>query len=123
MSLQAYHQAATRAEAPRETEYRLFAQVTLALMDAAKLPVDDLRGRMDALDWNRRVWSVFGAECANPENKLPDALRAGIISLSIWVGRHTSAVIRNEEDISDLIEVNRMIMQGLASGAGSAAAA
>ena len=35
MSLQAYQKAATWAESPRQMEYRLFAQVTLALMEAA----------------------------------------------------------------------------------------
>ena len=121
MSLQAYHQAATRAENPRETEYRLFTQVTLALMEAAKCDPADTRGRIDALDWNRRVWSVLGDDCASPQNKLPVELRASMISLSIWVGKHTSAVIRREEEIEPLIDINRMIMQGLAaSGAGAA---
>jgi flagellar protein FlaF len=122
MSLQAYQQAATRAESPRETEYRLFAQVTLALMEAAKCEPTDIRGRIDALDWNRRVWSTLGTLCADPDNSLPESLRASIISLSIWVGKHTSAVIRRTEDIEALIEVNRMIMQGL-RGNGQAAAA
>jgi flagellar protein FlaF len=122
MSLQAYQQAATRAESPRETEYRLFAQVTLALMEAAKCEPTDIRGRIDALDWNRRVWSVLGGACSEPENALPESLRAAIISLSIWVGKHTSEVIRRKEEIEPLIEVNRMIMQGL-RGNGQAAAA
>ena len=43
-------------------------------------------------------------------------MRASIISLSIWVSKHTSAVIRREEDIEPLIEVNRMMMQGLGGG-------
>jgi flagellar protein FlaF len=122
MSLQAYQQAATRAETSRETEYRLFAQVTRALMEAAKCEPDDIRGRIDALDWNRRVWSVMGTACADPANALPEPLRASIISLSIWVSKHTSQVIRRKEDIEPLIEINRMIMQGL-SGPGHAAAA
>ncbi|CAN7177284.1 flagellar biosynthesis regulator FlaF [Phenylobacterium sp. LjRoot225] len=122
MSLQAYQQASTRAETPRETEYRLFAQVTLALMEAAKCEPTDIRGRIDALDWNRRVWSVLGTACADPENALPEALRASIISLSIWVGKHTSEVIRRTDEIEPLIEVNRMVMQGL-RGNGQAAAA
>ena len=122
MSLQAYQQAATRAESPRETEYRLFAQVTLALMEAAKCEPTDVRGRIDALDWNRRVWSVLGTACADSDNALPESLRAAIISLSIWVGKHTSEVIRRKEEIEPLIEVNRMIMQGL-RGDGRAAAA
>ena len=117
MSLQAYQQASNRAESPRETEYRLFAQVTLALMEAAKTDRSDIPGRIDALDWNRRVWMVLAGECGSPDNRLPPQLRASIISLSIWVGKHTSAVIRRREDIEPLIEVNRMIMQGLAPAA------
>ncbi|MDB5448436.1 MAG: flaF, partial [Phenylobacterium sp.] len=121
MSLQAYQQAATRAESPRETEYRLFAQVTLALMEAAKCEPADIRGRIDALDWNRRVWSVLGTACADADNALPEQLRASIISLSIWVGKHTSQVIRRQEEIEPLIDINRMVMQGL-RGPGQAAA-
>nr|MEA2797990.1 flagellar biosynthesis activator protein FlaF [Phenylobacterium sp.] len=117
MSLQAYHQAATRAESPRQTEYRLFAQVTMALMEAAKADPSDVAARIDALDWNRRVWTVLSDDCANPANGLPAPLRASIISLALWVGRHTSAVIRRREEIEPLIEVNRLIMQGLAPGA------
>ena len=123
MSLQAYQQAATRAENPRDMEYRLFAQVTRALMDAAKLDPTDLRGRMDALDWNRRLWSTLATDCGQPDNAMTPQLRASIISLSIWVGKHTSLVIRNQEDFEPLIEINRMIMQGLAAGASTSAAA
>ncbi|MFL5295377.1 MAG: flagellar biosynthesis regulator FlaF [Phenylobacterium sp.] len=122
MSLQAYQQAATRAESPRELEYRLFAQVTLALMEAAKADPNDFGARVDALDWNRRVWTVLGDDCASPGNQLPAQLRASIISLALWVGRHTSAVIRREEEIEPLIDVNRLIMQGLAPASDAAAA-
>src|SRR5690242_19412255 len=113
MSLRAYQQATARAESPREMEYRLFGQVTLALIEASKTDPSDIRGRIDALDWNRRLWSTLGADCANPDNSLPEALRASIISLSIWVNKHTSLVIRREDDIDALIDINRMIMQGL----------
>jgi flagellar biosynthesis activator protein FlaF len=117
MSLQAYQQAAQRAESGRETEYRLFGQVTRALMEAAKADPFDFRTRVDALDWNRRLWTALGTDCADPENALPEPLRASIISLSIWVQKYTSQVIRREEEIEALIDVNRIIMQGL-SGQG-----
>ena len=122
MSLQAYQQAATRAENPRDMEYRLFAQVTLALMEAAKLDRTEVAKRVDALDWNRRMWATLGADCSNPNNGLPPQLRASFISLSIWVSKHTSLVIRNQEEFEPLIEINRMIMQGLASQGAQAAA-
>jgi flagellar protein FlaF len=34
--------------------------------------------------------------------------------LSLWVGRHSSAVMRQEEGFEALIEINRIMMQGLA---------
>ena len=120
MSLQAYQQTATRAESPRELEYRLFAQVTLALMEASRADPTDMAVRIDALDWNRRVWSALATDCSLPENTLPVQLRASIISLSLWVGRHSSAIMRKEEDFEPLIEINRMIMQGLAGRADAA---
>ncbi|NEX93691.1 flagellar biosynthesis regulator FlaF [Caulobacter sp. 17J65-9] len=114
MSLQAYQRAAQRAENPREAEYRLFGQVTRALMEASKADPSDLQVRIDALDWNRRLWTTLATACEDPSNALPAALRAQFVSLSLWVSRHSSAVMRREEDFEPLIEVNRMIMQGLA---------
>ena len=114
MSLQAYKTAATRAENPRETEYRLFGQVTRALIHASTVDPSDVPTRIDALDWNRRVWSAMATDCSLPENSLAPELRASIISLSLWVGRHSSAVMRKEEDFEPLIDINRTIMQGLA---------
>ena len=123
MSVRAYQQAAQRAEPPRDLEYRLLGQVTRALMDAAELDPKDFAGRIGALDWNRRVWSALASDCASETNALPGPVRAQIISLSIWVGRHTSAVMRREAEIAPLIDVNRAIMQGLApSGVSSSAA-
>ena len=81
MSLNAYQTLQKKVETPRETEYRLFMQVTRALIEAASLPKTEIARRMDALDWNRRVWSFLASDCYDPNNGLPEQLRAGIISL------------------------------------------
>lgn len=117
MSLQAYKTASTRAETPRQAEYRLFGQVTRALMHASTLDKSQFAERMDALDWNRRLWSTLATAVSDPGNGLPQALRAQIISLSLFVSRHTSVVARGEDDFSALIDINRMIMQGLSGQA------
>lgn len=122
MSLQAYQKASARAENPREMEYRLFGQVTRALMAAAEVDVTDTATRIDALDWNRRLWSVLATDCADSANSLPIELRAQIISLSIWVNKHSSAIMRREETFEPLIEVNRIMMQGLAGNVGETTA-
>ena len=122
MSLQAYQRAAEQAEEPRQVEYRLFGLVTRALMEAAERDDKDVGGRIKALHWNRRLWTTLAADCAEPTNALPPEARAQIISLSIWVNRHTSAVMQREEQIQPLIDVNRMIMQGLSGASNSEAA-
>ncbi len=120
--LSAYSQASTRTETPREMEYRLFGQVTRALMHAASVDPSDVKTRIDALDWNRRLWSVLATDCADPSNQLNNPVRAQIISLSLFVGRHSSAVMRGEEGFEPLIDINRAVMQGLAPQGGQQAA-
>jgi len=125
MSFQAYQKSAARAEDPRATEYRLFAQVTRSLMNAKTLPIEDVRGRAEAIDWNRRVWSNLALDCASQDNQLPEALRAAIISLSIFVSKHGSVAMRNPDAVDDLVDINRTVMQGLmpqaSAGVGQAA--
>ena len=120
MSLQAYQKASQRVEQPRDLEFRLFAQVTRSLIEAAASDPNDLKTRIDALDWNRRVWSALATDCSSETNSLPEATRASIISLSLFVSRHTSAVMRREDDFDTLIEINKIIMQGLSGRADAA---
>ncbi|RZI99327.1 MAG: flagellar biosynthesis regulatory protein FlaF [Brevundimonas sp.] len=121
MSLQAYKTAATRAENPREMEYRLFGQVTRALMHASTVDKADFMTRIDAIDWNRRLWTTLASDCMDSDNAMNQGLRASIISLSLFVNRHSSEVMQGDEDFETLIDINRMIMQGLSGGGQQAA--
>lgn len=112
MSYNAYRQVQQRTEDPRSTEYRLFGEVTRALMEAENLPVRDPKV-IKALDWNRRMWSTLSSDCGAPGNQLPAQLRASIISLSIWVSKHSSLIMRGKAQISALIQVNKTVMEGL----------
>lgn len=114
MSLNAYENAQVAAETSRETELRLFTAVTRSLAEARDSGTRDQKF-FAALDWNRRLWSALSTDCGVEGNQLTDELRAGIISLSIWVSKHTSQVARgHDDDIDALIKVNRTIMEGLA---------
>lgn len=114
MSLQAYSRASARMESPREAEYRLFGQVTRALMDAARTEPTDIHTRIDALDWNRRLWTALASDCSDADNALEQGMRAQIVSISLFVNRHSSAIMRGEDDFEALIDINKSIMQGLA---------
>jgi flagellar biosynthesis activator protein FlaF len=62
----------------------------------------------------RRLWSVFLDDLNSPENGLPDALRAGIISIGIWVNKEIDRIRSGAtHDLSPLIEINQIIRDGL----------
>ena len=86
MSMQGYQQAYLQAqnvtEDPRQTEYRLIAQITRAMIEADKQDHGEV---VRAVHWNRRLWLTLQSDCAAEENGLPDAVRAGVISLAIWL--------------------------------------
>lgn len=112
MSIKAYQRAATQADTPRELEYRAFGQVTAALV-RVKEEQSSLTQVAEALDANRRLWSVLSADCSVPENQLPLTLRGQIISLAMWVARYSSQVLRDGAEIDPLIDINRTMMEGL----------
>ncbi len=113
MSIQAYQNAAKKTEGPRQTEYRAFALATRGLIDAASLPATEVGRRAEALAANRRLWTLLAADCSAEGNQLSQTLRAQIISLSIFVDRHSSQVMRAGASFDVLVEINRTIMQGL----------
>lgn len=114
MTLAAYQSVRRLSEAPRDTEHRLMGQITgemITARDACRQGAD----LAEPLHRNREMWNLFSADCAAPGNGLPDQLRAGIISLALWIDRFSSEVIAGREPIDDLIEVNRTVMEGLAA--------
>jgi flagellar biosynthesis activator protein FlaF len=116
MTLKAYQNAQRIAEDPRQTEYRLFGQVTSALVNAQKTRVTG-GPLVEALDWNRRLWRLLAEDCMDDGNKLPEPVRAYIVSLSLWVTRYSKDVARKQASIDPLISVNRTIMEGLRGAA------
>ncbi len=113
MSIQAYQRAATRAENPREIEYRVFGVVTAALVKARETGRADLGALAHALQENRRLWRILAADCADPANAQSEAMRARIISLALFVDRYSGEVLRDGADMEPLIDINRSMMEGL----------
>ncbi len=112
MSIESYRRAQEIGATPRSNEYRLMSQITGEMIAARD---QNLKGAalMRILHRNRLTWSTFGSMCMASENQLPQDLRARIVSLSIWVDRHTSQVMAGAEKIDDLIAINRAIINGL----------
>ena len=112
MYAQSYQATQAVTEGPRQTEYRLFALVTRALMDVEDHEYSD-KDFYGAVDWNRRLWSTLQFDLAADDNLLPDELKAKLLSLAIWVDKHSSLAMKGRVKIGPLISVNRSIMEGL----------
>jgi flagellar protein FlaF len=116
MTLQAYRNTQRITEEPRTTEYRLFGQVTGALIDVQKAGQDG-SPLVEAIDWNKKLWRTLAADCMDERNQLPQEVRAKIVSLSLWIAKYSRKVTREGASLDPLIQVNRTIMQGLKGAA------
>ena len=108
--------AATRAMgSPREVEYRVFGQVTgriaAALGDGA--PFAELAA---ALHENTRLWTALALDLARPDNALPEDLRARLLSLALFMRRHTEQVLQGRAGAEAIVEINTTVMRGLRGG-------
>lgn len=115
MSLNAYQRARTITESPRSTERRLMLQITGDMIAARDAGLTGL-ALAPVLFRNREVWNAFSDACATTGNRLPNGLRASIISIGLWVERYSSAVIAGRDDVGPLIDVNREVIDGLSAG-------
>jgi flagellar biosynthesis activator protein FlaF len=116
MTLKAYQNTQRITEDSRQTEYRLFGQVTGALISAQRAGITG--GPLaEAVDWNRKLWRTLATDCLDERNQLPQELRANIVSLSLWVTKYSKDVTRKGAPLDPLIDINRTIMQGLQGAA------
>ena len=62
----------------------------------------------------RRLWTIFLDDLKDPNNELPDQLRAGIISIGIWMMKEIDRARTGvTDDLAPMIEINEIIRDGL----------
>lgn len=98
----------------RQSEFQAFDLVTRELL-ANKTKAKEDPEFLRALDDNRRLWHALEEDLVLPQNQLPDPLKAKIISVAIWVERHTKLAQHGDATTEPLIKVNESIMKGLAA--------
>lgn len=112
----AYASATQSVRTDRDNEYRLVAQVSHKLRDAA---MDKSSTRFPklakALDDNRKMWTQLAVDVAGPKNGLPEPLRAQILYLAEFVLQHTAKVLKGEAKVKVLLEINAAILSGLSN--------
>lgn len=127
MSINAYRKTIANTESPRQIERRLLSEATSKLLE--HIEYDTLQdgesklavlanGLSDAIHTNVRLWRALMYDLMEKENALPPQLRASLISLALWVERHSNGVLSGRQKIGPLIDINRSIARGLGGDSG-----
>ena len=64
----------------------------IAMLRAAQGKGPQSRERVEALFYLRRLWTIFIEDLNDPSNELPDQLRAGIVSIGVWMMKEIERV-------------------------------
>jgi flagellar protein FlaF len=86
----------------------------IAMLRTAQEKGPGSRERVEALFYLRRLWMIFLNDLNDPNNELPEELRAGIISIGIWMMKEIDRVRGGAtNDLTPMIEINALIRDGL----------
>jgi flagellar protein FlaF len=69
----------------------------------------------EALKYNQKIWTLFQAELAKPDNPLPKKLREDLLSLSAFVDKRIFELLSfpTPEKLTAIININLNIAAGL----------
>lgn len=95
----------------RDAEYDVFSRVTRMLRQAAEAGCGP--DTIAAVDKNNQLWTILASDLADPDNALPDAVRAGLLSLAGFALRHGHLALSGKVSLAPLIDINMAMMRGL----------
>ena len=116
----AYQQVGRQTTSPRDLEANLLSKSATALQrirdDWNNTPRNDLAS---ALQFNRRLWTVFMSSVTREDSTLPIDIRQNIANLGIFIMKQSLALqlepIPQKLDV--LININRQLAAGLRAAA------
>lgn len=87
---------------------------SIELLRAAENAGVNSREAIEAVLYVRRLWGLLIEDLARPENDLPKALRADLISIGLWIMREAEEIrLEKSDNFTGLIEVSTSIRDGL----------
>lgn len=120
----AYSQTHRQTANPRELEAQLLLKAGAKLQSIIEGYTTDPEQVQEALNYNRRLWTVLLSAVMEPGNPLPQDLKQNFANLAVFVVSHTRAVELDPqvEHMNVLVRFNREIAQGLRGNGADASA-
>lgn len=116
-ALSAYTNTAKKTVTPRELEADLLLKAA-AKLQAVKEGWPETKGTLfEALNYNRKLWTILATSATSKENPLPQEIKNNIGSLAVFIfGRIFDVEFeRDPKKLDALIKINREIAQGLSA--------
>jgi flagellar protein FlaF len=112
MSYAAYAGAQKASESPRDLEISAISYITRQMTEANQPDAAPMT-RIRALNGNVRLWSLLMNDLSQPENALPETIKASYISLGIYARRTSVAALSSQADLAPLIAINTDVLEAL----------
>ncbi len=112
---QAYARVAQTTSSPRDIEAQALLMAANKLQAIVTNADATFEQTLEALVFNRKLWTIFLSEAQRDENPQPLAIRQNIANIAVFVLSQTAAlqISRQREHFKPLIEINRNIAAGL----------
>ena len=111
----AYQAVAKEIVNQRDLEANLLLKAAAQLQAISDSWERDNSGLVDALTYNRKLWTIFLESVTSPDHQLPIEIRENVASLGVFIMKHTFSVMANprREALASLININRNLAAGL----------
>jgi flagellar protein FlaF len=119
LAKRAYSQSSAPTRNPRAVEYQLLARISHRIRAAAVAGPHAFPQLVEALADNRKLWTALAVDVADPDNQLPQELRARLFYLAEFIQAHTAKVLNGSAKVGPILEINATVLRGL-SGEGAA---
>jgi flagellar protein FlaF len=112
---QAYKKVANETSTTRELEANLLLKSAARIQSIRDGWIDRRAELADALQFNRKLWTIFLDSILRDDNPLPIEVRKNIASLSLFVINRTLKLTGDPkpEGLGSLININRELAAGL----------
>jgi flagellar protein FlaF len=118
---QAYARTAQKVATPRDIEAQALFKAVRKLQEVVDRWDETDEGLIDALMFNRKLWSIFVSDAISDQNPEKIDIRQNIANIGIFVLTQCAALqLKPEVDkLRTLIEINRNIAAGLGGNPGT----
>lgn len=115
-----YRDASAVVQSPSQIEYQAFARITHQLSQYSQPGNGPFARLVEALHENLRLWTIVAGDVSQPDNDLPQSLRAQFFYLAEFTRDHTRKVLKGDAEALPLVDINLAIMKGLRAQNGAA---